>query len=88
MPERMRKRCKGCTVVFQQTHSNQLYCPSCRRNYENGPSYTTPAPTPEEIAALEREQHWRRWLLSQFELMLGDPKLNPVILRLLGRKAA
>lgn len=85
---RLRLRtCRSCPEKFHQRTWNQTQCPKCRTQVASYPSRPVPAVlTQDEHARLDLEEHWRAWIVGQFESMLGDERLNLVILRLLGRK--
>lgn len=81
------RKCRSCPDTFNQRTWNQTQCLKCRVQVASYPSRPVPEVlTADEHARLDREEHWRKWLAGQFESMLGDPALNPIVLRLLGRK--
>lgn len=81
------RKCRSCPEKFHPRSWNQTQCTRCRTQVASYPSRPAPAVlTQDEHARFDQEEHWRRWLVKQFESMLGDERLNPVILRLLGRK--
>jgi hypothetical protein len=52
----MRRPCVDCGRFFSQSARGQVCCKTCQRG-----SKRMEYPSPEETAAVRREQEWRRW---------------------------
>lgn len=83
----MRRHCKKCEAIFEQTYRSQKKCPACRHPVPKYRQQITQLQQRVDTLELNgnREQ-WQQWLVEQFEPLLGKPELNELIYKLLGRE--